>query len=62
MSATRGNTSRIRKSSAVSRIMRCSSDSISGVKIVTDPVGSRRNPPPGESVIEGAPIPLGYQV
>ena len=59
MSATRGITSRATKSSAVSFIIRCSSLSISGVKTVTDPVGSSRNPPPGESVIEGAPIESG---
>ena len=53
---TCGNTSRVRKSSAVSFIIRCSSESISGVKIVTEPVDSSRNPPPGDSVIEGAPI------
>ena len=62
MSATRGMTSFMRKSSAVSFIMRCSSESISGVKIVTDPVGSRRNPPPGDSVIEGALMATGYQL
>ena len=56
MSATFGITSRMTKSSAVSFIMRCSSDSISGVKIVTEPVGSSRKPPPGDRVIEGAPI------
>ena len=62
MSATRGMTSFMRKSSAVSFIMRCSSESISGVKIVTEPVGSRRNPPPGERVIEGALMATGYQL
>jgi hypothetical protein len=56
MSATRGMTSFMTKSSAVSFIMRCSSESISGVKMVTEPVGSSRNPPPGERVIDGAPM------
>ena len=51
ISATRGTTSRRMKSSAVSFIIRCSSESISGVKMVTEPVGSRRNPPPGDSVM-----------
>ena len=62
MSATRGMTSFMTKSSAVSFIMRCSSESISGVKMVTDPVGSSRNPPPGDSVIEGAPMRSEYQL
>ena len=48
--AMRGSTSRRMKSSAVSFIMRCSSESISGVRIVADPVGSSRKPPPGDSV------------
>ena len=56
-----GTTSRVRKSSAVSFIIRCSSESISGVKMVTEPVGSSRNPPPGDSVMVGAPMATGYQ-
>jgi hypothetical protein len=54
--ARRGKTSPFMKSSAVFFIIRCSSFSISGVKIVAEPVGSSRNPPPGESVIAGLPM------
>jgi len=56
ISATRGATSRATKSSAVSFIIRCSSESISGVKMVTDPVGSSRKPPPGERVMPGVDV------
>ena len=49
------------KSSAVSFIIRCSSESISGVKMVAEPVGSSRNPPPGDNVMVGAPMATGYQ-
>ena len=51
MSASRGSTSPRMKSSAVFFIISCSSFSISGVKIVADPVASSKKPPPGDSVI-----------
>ena len=41
-------------------IMSCSSLSISGVKIVDEPVDSRRNPPPGDSVIAGGAMFVFY--
>ncbi len=61
ISRMRGSTSRRMKSSAVSFIIRCSSESISGVKTVVDPVGSRRKPPPGDSVtfVDESPMILG---
>ena len=51
ISLVRGSTSRRMKSSAVSFIIRCSSESISGTRMVVAPVFSRRKPPPGLRVI-----------
>jgi hypothetical protein len=50
------------KSSAVSFIIRCSSESISGVKTVVVPVGSRRKPPPGDNVTFVDESPMHFRI